>query len=141
MAEVSAGGVIIDQGQVLVLRHTRGEWIMAKGHLEAGESAAEAALREVKEETGFTAEILGRIGQTSYNYRRKNDAGFYPKVVHWFLMRLSIGRQELNVCVPEGIVEAEWLSQEEALARLTWPGDRRILRKGFALADSLAPPE
>lgn len=132
-SEVSAGGVLVDGNEVLVIRHARGEWVMPKGHLEAGESPEEAALREVREETGLGAEILGHLGETTYAYRRKGETVLRPKRVIWYLMRPLTPRDRLALARGEGMLEAAWLGWEEAQKRLTWPGDRSIVRRAAGL--------
>src|SRR3990167_10519187 len=55
--------------KVLVTQHSKHKgWDFPKGHLEIGESSEDAALREVKEETGVKAEIIEKVGQTQYFY-------------------------------------------------------------------------
>lgn len=135
--EVSAGGVLVDRGQVLVIRHARGEWIMPKGHLEAGEGPEQAALREVREETGLEAEILAPLGETAYAYRRKGEDLLRPKRVFWYLMRPVTSRERLSLLTEEGLLEACWLGWTQARRRLTWSGDRAILQRAEKLA---APP-
>ncbi len=127
--EVSAGGVVVDGGKVLIIRHARGEWIMPKGHLEPGEEPRQAALREVREETGLEAQIIAPLGETSYAYRRKGEQILRPKRVIWYLMEPLTPRDQLRLAVEEGLREAEWLGWKEARQRLTWSGDRRILQR------------
>lgn len=127
--EVSAGGVVVDRGEVLIIRHARGEWIMPKGHLEPGETPEEAALREVREETGLTAEILAPLGETAYAYRRKGESVLRPKRVIWYLMRPLNSREEVRLLRAEGLLECAWLSFAQARERLTWAGDRTILER------------
>ena len=72
--EHSAGGIVFreDNGQVVVLvtqSSAHDGWIFPKGHLEHGETSSDAALREVKEETGVDARILERVGTISYGFR------------------------------------------------------------------------
>lgn len=102
---------------------------MPKGHLEPGESAEEAALREVREETGLQAEVLGLLGETSYAYRRMGERIFRPKRVIWYLMRPLTSRDGLQLAAGEGMLEAAWLDFEAARARLTWPGDRSMVER------------
>ncbi|MGE5507631.1 MAG: NUDIX hydrolase [Chitinophagales bacterium] len=127
--EVSAGGVIVDRGEALILRHARGEWIMPKGHLEPGETPEEAALREVREETGLEARIVAPLGETSYHYRREGETLLRPKKVIWYLMALGVPRENLALLTEEGLMEAAWLPLDEMAARLTWQGDKGIVEK------------
>jgi 8-oxo-dGTP pyrophosphatase MutT (NUDIX family) len=134
--EVSAGGVVVDGGQVLVIRHARGEWIMPKGHVEPGEQPEQTALREVREETGLEARIVTPLGETCYAYRRRGERGLRPKRVIWYLMEPLTPRDRLRLACEEGLEEAEWLGWQEARKRLSWSGDRRILKRA---AESAAP--
>lgn len=131
--EVSAGGVVVGGDKVLVIRHARGEWIMPKGHLEPDEGPEEAALREVREETGLVAEILAPLGETRYVYRRKGETLLRPKRVLWYLMRPLSNPGELRLASGEGLLAAVWLSWEEARQKLTWAGDKDILQRAADL--------
>jgi ADP-ribose pyrophosphatase YjhB (NUDIX family) len=73
--EHSAGGVILEDGRVLLIqmRNLEGKevWTFPKGHLEAGETPRQAAIREVAEETGFDCEITGELYKAEYAFVRK----------------------------------------------------------------------
>lgn len=69
-------------GRSIVLRRTRaGEWVFAKGHIEAGETAEQAARREAEEELGLCVSVLERLGQVRF---RREDG---PHRVEMFLLR------------------------------------------------------
>src|SRR5579885_3536973 len=90
--EVSAGGVLFKAGlsDTVVLLHRRNNtWVMPKGHIEPGETADEAALREVAEETGLRASIVQKVGTTRYVFRTQRVALPIEKTVHWYLMEVS----------------------------------------------------
>ena len=81
-----AGGVVFDDaGRVLVLTLARGERVFPKGHLEAGETPLEAAVREVEEETGVKAWC---DDPTEFTTSYVNPSGV-PRRVTWFVMRCS----------------------------------------------------
>ncbi|MCL2462649.1 MAG: NUDIX domain-containing protein, partial [Defluviitaleaceae bacterium] len=85
---ISCGGVVIYKGKVLLLyKNQNGKymgWVLPKGTLEDGETFKQAALREVKEETGVTARVLQYLGRTQYNFHGGDD--MISKTVHWYLM-------------------------------------------------------
>ena len=87
--EHSAGGVILENGRVLLIRMRNLEgaevWTFPKGHLEAGETPEAAALREVAEETGFDCEITGELYKAEYSFFRNGLP--VDKDVRWYLMK------------------------------------------------------
>src|SRR5215218_8523391 len=70
--ETSYGGVVVrgDDVMVIVPRGRRRVLGLPKGGQHPGESPEETAAREVREETGVTASVRGRLGQVDYSYRR-----------------------------------------------------------------------
>src|SRR5436305_8975308 len=89
-SEYSAGGVVFraapgakDWEIVAVQRARHGDWSLPKGHIEQGETQEQAALREVKEETGLDARILHSLGEVQYFYRDKKGALIHKFVYHY----------------------------------------------------------
>lgn len=123
----SAGAVVIIDRHVLLLRRIdRNEWVFPKGHLERGERPEDAAVREVREETGLEIALLGHLGLTEYTFRRKSRT--HHKVVDWFLgLRLS-GEIHLEPWF------AEWRldTAADASTRLTHPEDRETLARALS---------
>ena len=72
-------------GSRLVHRPRYDDWSFPKGKLEDGETVEEAALREVREETGLECRIIRLLAVTRYNYRTRNGR-LKPKAVHYFVM-------------------------------------------------------
>ena len=104
---------------VLLVRAKRdpGVWIFPKGHVEPGESAADTAVRETREEAGIDGELVGPIGAPLEFHN-----GRYDVSVQYFLIRpLS----ECDDC--EGRAK-QWFPIHEALAALQWEEARELLR-------------
>lgn len=76
--EPTAGGIVFRRGQkgnieILLIQDSRDRWTIPKGHIEEGEKAEEAAVREVGEEAGLTnTEAHGWLGKIHFRYRRMN---------------------------------------------------------------------
>ena len=87
--EVSAGGVVLRDGHVVVIVPTRraadGRRVLAlpKGHVDPGETPAQAAQREVREEAGVEAALVAQLGEVRYWYQRAGRR--IPKLVTFFL--------------------------------------------------------
>ena len=120
-----AGGVVyrIESGwpEVLVVtaRRRPDEWVFPKGHIEAGESPEEAALREVREESGVVATIIAPVEDVQIHVPAE------AQLVRYFLMRVVTagspreGRQSL------------WLGADEGISRLTFRESRGTLAKAL----------
>jgi 8-oxo-dGTP pyrophosphatase MutT (NUDIX family) len=138
--EISAGGVVYrrdeatDEVQVVLAsrRTRRGQlaWGLAKGGIEEGESHETAAVREVREETGYTAEIEASLGDTRYFYVWE-DARI-RKTVHFFLMRCTGGDPSER---DDEMEEIRWFPLERAIKRAAYRGERDVLGRA---ADLLA---
>jgi 8-oxo-dGTP pyrophosphatase MutT (NUDIX family) len=134
--EVSAGGVVYrrdgDQIEVVLAsrRTRRGElaWGLAKGGIEPGESLEQAALREVREETGYAGEIEASLGETRYFYVWEDTR--IRKTVHFFLMRCTDGDPGDR---DDEMEEVRWFPLERALKRAAYRGEREVLGRAAAL--------
>jgi 8-oxo-dGTP pyrophosphatase MutT (NUDIX family) len=150
--EFSAGGVVV--------RRSRGRWWVAviepagraekgkktvlalpKGLVDPGETPEQTAIREVREETGVEAVLVGKLGDIRYVYTRTWAGGERVfKIVSFYLLRYQSGK--LGEIVPEMKVEVErvlWLPLEEAPEKLAYKGEREMASK--ALEYVAANPE
>jgi 8-oxo-dGTP diphosphatase len=124
----AAGGLLwrCDGGArtlAVVHRPKHEDWSLPKGKLEPGESFADAALREVAEETGCRAELRDFAGYALYDVKGRE------KLVLFWNMRLVA---DLGF-TPSGEIDAvAWLAPAEALSRLTHEAEREILRDVLA---------
>ncbi len=126
----SAGALVVKDGRCLVLR--RGdEWAFPKGHLEAGEEPQQAAIREVREETGLLVRVVRPIGITRYVFEG-TGGGEHRKRVHWFLAEQTGGTLHPEPPFTEAIL----LDRAETIAILTHDSDRELVDRAFeALVD------
>jgi len=107
--------------RIVVVNRSRygGDWSLPKGKLKPGESWLEAALREVKEETGHDVRTLSFAGAIAY----ATEKG--PKIVRFWNMAVSgVGRS--NVDVSE-VAKVTWLLPSEAMERLSYPLERAMV--------------
>jgi 8-oxo-dGTP pyrophosphatase MutT (NUDIX family) len=96
-------------------------WIFPRGHIEKGEQPAETAEREVREETGLIARIVGEAGSFQYA-----NGGKFLNIM-FFLMERTGGNEGDST---EGRLW-RWCSLEDALALLSFPEYRVCLRNAF----------
>jgi 8-oxo-dGTP pyrophosphatase MutT (NUDIX family) len=135
--EFSAGGVLVrsvrGREKLAAIRpqgKPEGLWALPKGLIGPGESAEQAALREVREETGVEGRMLGKLGDVRYVYTWEGERVF--KVVSFFLLRASRGRlgdisEEMRV----EVAEARWLPLADAPALLAYKGEREMAEKAL----------
>jgi 8-oxo-dGTP pyrophosphatase MutT (NUDIX family) len=126
LLEFSAGGLVVDdRGQVLLIRardlRNRPVWTLPKGTLTTGETSEQAALREVCEETGYRCEVVRELEAVTYWFQRGGLR--IKKTVRWYLMHPleKVGDHDHEVD------EVAWIDREEALRRLRYDSDRRLL--------------
>lgn len=124
--EFSAGGLVVDaEGRVLLIRardlRNRAVWTLPKGALAPGEESIDAALREVREETGYRCEVARELEPVTYWFQRNGQR--VKKTVQWFLMRPleKVGEHDHEVD------EVAWAVPTEALGRLRYDSDRRLV--------------
>ncbi len=128
----AAGGVVIHQGKVLLLdRPDRGEVRLPKGHIEEGESPAEAALREVREEAGYAhLDVIADLGTQQVQFTDRLRQRQITRDEYYFLMRLR----------DEGQVERDeqerqfiplWTPVADAVACLTFEAEREFVRRAL----------
>jgi 8-oxo-dGTP pyrophosphatase MutT (NUDIX family) len=122
----------------VIHRPHRKDWSLPKGKLDDGETWEACALREVREETGCDGRLATFAGAMSYVPRNN------PKIVLYWHMELT-REGKLEAKFRDEIDEVAWLTPEEALARLDYAGERRIVQRfpeGLASpAAALAPAE
>lgn len=125
----AAGGVLVDLSKgkpryLLVHRPRYDDWTFPKGKLDRGERFRDAALREVKEETGLVCRILGRLSPVAYVTPAGN-----PKQVKYWLMEAESGRFSRN----DEVDAVTWLRRSQAMALLTHIHDQAVLAEAHLM--------
>ncbi|ROS75530.1 NUDIX hydrolase [Cellulomonas sp. PhB143] len=130
--EVSAGGIVVDLASGLanvavIARRNRGgrlEWCLPKGHLEGSETAEEAAVREIQEETGIVGVVDGPLGTIDYWFAGADRR--VHKVVHHFLLHATGGVISVEGDPDQEAEDAAWIPLAELPDRLSYPNERRL---------------
>ncbi len=145
--EISAGGVIYrddsEPGSPLVcLIATQGgsRWQLPKGLVEKDEPLASAAAREVREETGLEGEVEEQVDKIDYWFVWKEPEGRsvrHHKLVYFFLFRHTGGDTSLHD--PE-VDEARWCPISEAIRKLAFANERRVMEKARCVLDKRGKP-
>lgn len=125
----AAGGVVVrgeGDGQRIALIHRPkyDDWSLPKGKLLDGEDEVVAALREVEEETGLRCRLVDDVGAVTYA-----DRNGRPKVVRYWTMTPEEGTFRPG----DEVDELRWVSRAEAIALLSYPHDRDLLRSALEL--------
>lgn len=131
---VGASIAVIRDGRVLLAARAnepmRGVWTLPGGLVEAGETLAEAALRELSEEVGLTAEVVGVLSPTEIIMRDGEGRARHHYVVH---PHAALWRGGEAVAGPEAL-GVRWASLAEIAGLETTPGLLGTLREAFARA-------
>jgi len=112
--EKSAGCIVHKEGKFLVIHDRFGNISFPKGHIEKDESAFNASIREVKEETGYSVKIVTNLGKNTYQfYHGKESNELSHKELQFFLAELSSEEQS------KAESKTEWLTFDELKEKFT----------------------
>ena len=136
--EVSAGGLVVDKTGtkgLLIGRldpkdasHERLLWSLPKGHIEAGETPEQAAIREVAEETGIKSEITRSLGVIDFWFMASGKR--IHKTVHHYLFTEVGGKLAPQVTEVDDVA---WFPIDEIVSKLEYPDERKLIAKSGPL--------
>ena len=132
--QTSAGGIVFrkldDRIDVALIARTSPRqkviWALPKGWVEPGETIPDAALREIREETGLTGRLLEPLGQIEYSFYSPEDRTRIQKTVHFFLVEFLSGDTADH---DHEVDEARWWPLDAALAQMTYQSERQLMEK------------
>jgi 8-oxo-dGTP pyrophosphatase MutT (NUDIX family) len=133
LREFSAGGLVVRRMRgrpyIAAVRVKDGKVLaLPKGHIEPGESGAETAIREVREETGVDGRLVEKLDDIRYWYTR--DGARVLKVVSFFLLTYRSG--SVRDYQRSEVDSAEWIPLEEAPQRLEYSGEQQMARAAMS---------
>lgn len=137
--ETSAGGLCLRvEGGVpyvaIIARRSRGgklEWCLPKGHLESGESAVQAAEREIEEESGVRGVPIQRLCTIDYWF--SSSRARIHKTVHHYLFEYTGGEITVENDPDQEAEVAAWVPLREAEKKLAYPNERRVVQVALEL--------
>jgi 8-oxo-dGTP pyrophosphatase MutT (NUDIX family) len=111
---------------------------LPKGLVDPGEKPLEAALREVREETGITASLVTKLGDSKYVYVRSwGDGEKVFKIVSFYLLRYESGRiDDVSDAMRIEVARAKWVLLKDAPKLLAYGGEKQMARQALEYVEA-----
>lgn len=132
LEKISCMAIVIaksKEGRKVLQLNSEGEWVFPKGHVEAGESYINTAIRELKEEAGVCVYAKDSLGQVD-EFRFYFDGEKAVKVIKVFAFSID-ATQEINYNEEEGFIDGGWFDVNKAINQLKHDDARNALRKSL----------
>ena len=129
--KISAMAIVICNKEKVLLLNNSGEWVFPKGHVEAGESFVQTAIRELQEESGVSvnkSECKGQVDEFSFFFVGENA----KKVIKVFAFDINEERK-IVINESEGFIAGEWVDIERAKNILTHDDAKTALHNAIKL--------
>jgi len=135
----SAGGLVVLGSRILLISTQAGRrWQLPKGHIEEGETPEQAAVREVREETGVTSRVVAPLPGVEYWFVERGAHRIHKQVDYFLLDYLSGDTADFD---PHEVSGAEWFPWDEGLAKLSFENERRVVERARAIAAGNGTPD
>ena len=129
----SAGGLVVAGTRILLISTQAGRrWQLPKGHIELGETPEQAALREVREETGVTGRVVAPLSGVEYWFVEKGSRRVHKRVDYFLLDYVSGDTADFDTREVSG---AEWFSWDEGIAKLSFENERRVVLQARGISE------
>lgn len=119
---LKAGGLILNDGKILLVSSNGEVFGIPKGHLEEGESLEAGGIREIKEETGYAVEITRKLPCIQYEYEATGEKVF----LQYYLYKIISGNLG-----PEPGTFLEWFTKEEAFRVVPYQNEKEVIEVAF----------
>jgi 8-oxo-dGTP pyrophosphatase MutT (NUDIX family) len=129
----SAGGLVVYNSRILLIATQKGKrWQLPKGHIEAGETPEQAAIREVREETGVNGRIVAPLPGVEYWYVERGPCRVHKKVDYFLFDYVSGDSMDFD---PEEVSGTGWFSWDAGIARLSFDNERKVVQRALEILE------
>jgi 8-oxo-dGTP pyrophosphatase MutT (NUDIX family) len=130
----SAGGLVVESGRILLISTQEGRrWQLPKGHIEEGETPEQAAVREVREETGVSGRVAAALPGIEYWFVERGRRRVHKQVQYFLLTYLGGDAADFDAGEVSG---AQWFSWDEGIAKLSFENERRVVQFAREIAEA-----
>lgn len=124
-----AGGVVFNEGKVLLLKNEKDEWILPKGKIVNNQKAPDTALGRVEYEAGVNAKIVSPAGETAYEFFSITRNAPVCNKITWYIMESE--DPIYNVNKDEGFKDGGFFKIEDAMDMITYSQDKSLVSLSF----------